>query len=306
MKNIASLAPAVEDDRPTPPPVLPPPTVVVEAVRRPSGVDWLPERLPVNADAFDLYVPCPAALEHTAGIAVPSAQLYLLGRLQPVEPGRAGDYLLRVRVEPGGAVDLSCMDGRVPPHLQHLRGLTGVHLLPAGWLDRVSLCGRRVVGDDGSLTAEEPAPAAPVLLRCEGARHGVPGLPNEVRRWPRRTSVRAYALIPDAAASPPYGYLPLHRRRPRVRPGHRLLQLRVPRREAIDIAGTAERLAGLGSVRSQLAQLHVAAAALILPRRGYDRATVVRVQEPGRLRWRGRRLVPPVPLSALVAPLAQR
>jgi hypothetical protein len=276
---------------PVPAPVAAPsllaPAVTVAEHSRPSGVDWLPERLPVNAEPFELYVTAPLPPAEAATAGVPSAQLYLVGHLSP-DPAtpRGGEHLLRVRVQPGGAVRLSALDGRVPPHIQHLVGVTDAYLLPAGWLDRASL---EPAGD-----GRDPTEDAPLYLRCQGARHGVAGLPSEVRRWPARRA-RAYALLPDAAPMPPDGPLRLYRRPPPVKPGHRLLRLRVPRRGAIDVGGTAERLEPLCSIRSRAAELRGGGTTLLLPRRWFDQVILERVLVPGQRRWRrGRRLGRPL------------
>jgi hypothetical protein len=278
------------------------PALVVEpGPRPPHGVDWLPERPLVNAAPVDLYLVSSLAPHRAAELGVPAPDLYLPARLfpRPVHPPNPSGYLLRVHVQRGGAVDLSEVGVHVPAKIQHLVGVSGVYLLPAGWLDRATIRASAVLHPDGEPGQEQPVPDAPLLLRCAGAGHGVEGLPNEASRWPRHRASRAYALMPDHAVSLPSGWLVLHQHRPPVRPGHQLLQVRVPRQRAIDLRATATRLAPLRSVRSRLDHLG-ADVQLILPRRCYDKVSVLRVLRPVKGSWRGRRPPHPLPLTALV------
>ncbi|MEV6598517.1 hypothetical protein AB0M36_16815 [Actinoplanes sp. NPDC051346] len=283
--------PAIEAvQTPAPPPVVRPATVNRPADGRPSGLEWLPPDSPVNAHAFDLYVSSTASPKEAVTTGIPSPHLYLLGSLQPpaIDQLRPGENLLKLRIEPEGAVALADLAGRVPASMQHLVTASGVYLLPAGWLSHAWLSEAR--GLDGTGTpAEQPTADGTVVLRCSGARHGVNGLPAELQRWPQRRTT-AYALVSQKARSLPAGWMVLHRRRPPAKPGHWLLRLRLPSRVALDVPGSAHLLEPLASVRSWWGRLHAARVELILPSRSYDRVMVVGTLTCTGRRWRRQRL----------------
>ncbi len=251
------------------------------------GLDWLADRPHVNAEPVELYVVCPADPDRVAGEGLPTPHLFVAGTLQPPGPEllEAGDNLLRVRVDEGGAVDLSSIDVHVPPTLHLLlasRG--GSYLLPAGLLERTHLLTGYLNDPDGGFRTSGEFRDRPALrLRSVGARHGVEGLPTDVPRWPRTADATAYTLLPAPRVG---GGLAMVSSKPRVRAGHRLLRLRVPRRRAIDVRAAADLLADLTSVRSAAAALAGKDTELLLPSREFDLVTVVEVLAPGRLGWK--------------------
>jgi len=121
-------------------------------------------------------------------------------------------------------------------------------------------------------------------LHCSGARHGVEGLPADVPRWPRASDADAYVLFPGPRVAGGAS-LALLSGRPRVRTGHRLLRLRVPRRRAIDVHAATRQLEHLGSVLSTATALNDQGIELILNDRDFDKVTVLQVLAPGRLGW---------------------
>jgi hypothetical protein len=251
------------------------------------GLDWLADRPRVNAEPVELYVVCSAPPDRVADEGLPTSQLFVAGSLQPPAPEslEPGDSLLRVRVDEGGAVDLSSIDVHVPPTLHLLlASRSGSYLLPAGLLSRTHLlAGYPADPDHGFGPAGEFSGGPSLRLRSAGSRHGVDGLPTDVPRWPRTGDATAYALVP----APRVGTaLTMLRSKPRVRPGHRLLQLRVPRRRAIDVRAAADQLVGLSSVRSAAGMLAGKDIELLLPGRELDQVTVVEVLAPGRLGWK--------------------
>ncbi len=89
-----------------------------------------------------LYVVTADPPELTASQGVPTPHLFLVGLPGPAAPDRLGpgESLLRVRVEPGGVVDLSSIDVHVPPVVQLLLCADSpTYLLPAGLLSRTRL-----------------------------------------------------------------------------------------------------------------------------------------------------------------------
>jgi hypothetical protein len=202
--------------------------------------------------------------------------------------GSAGAYLLRVRVEPGGAVDVVASSARPPSDVRHLLNLTDVYLLPAGWLTRAYVVAGFRVDGDGRTSEVEVFPSTPLTIRCADARHGVAGLPNDVERWPRsrlRSSVSMYALL-GQPGDPTPDWLELHRRRPPVTEDVTLVEISVGRSQAIDLAATAALLAPFSSVRSRTEELRRQGVDLILPRRSYGRVEVVRAFRSDKRRWR--------------------
>ncbi|PYC65533.1 hypothetical protein C7C45_28260 [Micromonospora arborensis] len=254
------------------------------------GIDWLAARPEVNEEPVDLYVVCGCPQAEAVERGVPTPHLFLVGTLRPPAPGTlaAGEHLLRVRVEPGGAVDTSSINVHEPPVVQALlANPEKAYLLPGGLLGRTRLVASYDVAASGHFTARATPPTGPALaLRCSGAEHGIEGLPSDVSRWPWEHDATAYALLPGPKVASSNGALVLLRRRPRVRPGHRLLELRVPWRRAVDVRATALQIAGLAPVRSAAAALIEAKVELLLPGGEYERVDVVRVLTAGRLGWR--------------------
>ncbi len=254
------------------------------------GLYWLADRPRVNAEPVDLFVTCPEEPDRAAAEGLPTPHLFAVGLLRPPasDTSQPGENLLRVRVAEGGAVDLSSIDVHVPPTLQLLLANRGEsYLLPAGLLDRVMLLDGWPVRPAGGYSAGERLPEGRTLtLRSSGARHGLDGLPADVPRWPRATDDVAYALLPGPRVTTPGGALALLSAKPRPRPGHRLLRLRVHRRRAIDVRSAAAQLAGLPAVRSRAGELAAAGVELVLPGRQYDKVSVLQVLTPGRVGWR--------------------
>ncbi|NLU79477.1 hypothetical protein HCA58_14015 [Micromonospora sp. HNM0581] len=248
-----------------------------------SGLPWLPDRPHLNPRPLRLHLRSTWSPAQVAVEGLPSAALCLVGWLDAQQAGQSssGDHLIQIQAEPGTAVHLASLDGKLPPQLQHLSGAPGAYLLPAGWLDRVRLIGAHP--SDGSGEASRTSlPVVPLMLRCGGARHGTDGLPDDVVRWPRRTSA-AYAVV----AGPPEGdFLPILARRPGVRSGHRLIRFRVEPGYAIDVTATAARLATLTSVRSRITDLRASGVGLMLPRRAFGRVPITRVFEASGRSWR--------------------
>ena len=103
------------------PPVQPAPRMVPDdRGAAPHGVSWLPEQPYVNAETVELYVATTRPPVAVALAGVPSPDLFLLGRLRPrpFEWGREPGYLLRVKVGPGAAAQISGIGRHVPAHLQ--------------------------------------------------------------------------------------------------------------------------------------------------------------------------------------------
>ncbi|MBM7489480.1 hypothetical protein JOD64_000702 [Micromonospora luteifusca] len=269
------------------------------------GIDWLAARPEVNEDPVELYVVCGCPPAEAVERGVPTPHLFLVGTLRPPAPGTlaAGAHLLRVRVEPGGAVDTSSINVHEPPVVQALlANREKSYLLPGGLLGRTRLVASYDVAASGNFTARAALPTGPALaMRCSGAEHGIEGLPSDVSRWPWEHDATAYALLPGPNVASSNGALVLLRRRPRVRPGRRLLELRVPWRRAIDVRATALQIARLAPVRSAAAALLEAKVELLLPGGEYERVDVVRVLSAGRLGWRADGDAPAQTLAELLA-----
>jgi hypothetical protein len=270
------------------------------------GVAWLPDRPQVNAEPFELYLPTTREPRHSVADGVPSPHLFLIGHtnLGRMTGGSlevsAPRYLLRVRVEPGGAVDVAASP---PAELRALLGSAGAYLLPAGWLHRCRVLSGLRVDATGGTTPDGDFPSPPLLMYCSGARHGAQGMPNEVVRWPRsrlRATAARYVVIPDASAGPVTDQLVLYGHKPPVRPGSRLVEVTVGRRRAIDVAATYRRLVGLASVRSGLAELSAAGVDYVLPMRSYPGVMARRIYRPVGQSWRPLPGGRAMPLSALL------
>ena len=245
------------------------------------GLTWLTPQPQVNEEACELFVECAVDPDVAVADGVPSPGLFLLAHLDAVSLSartRAG-HLLALRVGPGGAVDVAASEVEPPPALAPaLRG-RDVYVLPAGWLDRCRIVAALSVGPHGSLEPDRQWPEAPVHLLCRGAAHGVPGLPNEVQRWPRGRLHTATTRFIMVRADSPKGlgrWQRLHRQRPPALPGHRLIEVLVDRGRAIDVVGTARTLAELPRVRTMLPQLTADSTEHILPIASYPYVRVER------------------------------
>jgi hypothetical protein len=268
----------------------PHPPVVAEPRRLAGhGVPWLGSGQFVNAEPFDLFVSSVRDPEQVLSLGVPSSELFLVGRLDPRPLGgaRPATNLLRIHVEPGGAIPIASIRSHVPASFQHLLG-SNAFLLPAGRLDHARLLAAYRCSESGRLSADREFEPAPVRLDCTNARHGVAGLPNDVPPWPPRPA-SAYALVPQGGRALPKGWLRLFRRAPEPVERHALLKVRVPKHRAIDVSATAAALAALPTVRSRAEQLDGAGIELIVPARGYERLTVESVADATGGSWRPRR-----------------
>ncbi|MFY1672093.1 hypothetical protein ACN27G_19330 [Plantactinospora sp. WMMB334] len=270
--------------------VSPTPALATSRRRMPHGIDWLADRPRVNTEPVELYVvsPCPPAEAVDRG--VPTPHLFLVGTLRPPAPGTlaGGEQVLRVRVAPGGAVDMSSINVHEPPAVQALLAdRAETYLLPGGLLGRTRLVASCGVEASGRFAIRGTFPGEPALaLRCSGAEHGIEGLPNDLSRWPWQSEAIAYAMLPGPTVVPSHRALVLLRRRPRVRAGRRLLELRVPWRRAVDVRATAAQLSRLAQVRSTAPALRAAGVEMLLPGGEYERVRVVRVLVAGRFGWR--------------------
>ncbi|MGW0218387.1 hypothetical protein ACWDXH_28745 [Micromonospora chokoriensis] len=286
-----------------PPPSPRPPLTVSARSSRPHGVRWLPERPEVNAAPVRLWLSSPWPAQRVAIEGVPSANLHLVAHLAAGPLVRTGPHrhLLRLRVEAGGAVDLSRVTADLPADLRH-QATEGTFLLPAGWLDLARLEQGYRVDEAGQPRDPVDLPAHPLTLRCHGARHGADGLPNEVVFTARGR--RMWAVVPDRpdTAGTAVDLLVLLARRPAVRDGHRLVRLQVAPNRAVDVVASAATLAGLTSVRSRLPELVADGVTALLPSRYYDRTTVDQVLHAENGRWRPRAKGIDLPLSSLIAP----
>ncbi len=261
------------------------PSFIMARRNRPTGLNWLRNPPMVNAEPIELYLRSTCKPTVAAAKGVPSPDPFLVGRLDPLPPpgGSTAEYVLRVRVEPGGAVDLRWPEQHVPPAVA-LQLCPRAYLIPAGLLHRVTLLAGYLVEESGALCQIVEFAGTPILLRYANARHGIDGLPNDVPRWPRTSTAAAYALLPGPTNVALAGWIPLRRKPPKFAEG-RLVQLRIERRQALDVAAVANQSSTLTSVRSRLGQLSEAGIELILPMRSYERTSVVRVLEAQDGHW---------------------
>jgi hypothetical protein len=243
-------------------------------LRRP-GVPWLARQLTVNAEPLRLCVETDCSADRASDEGIPSPNLFLVGHADVPPPMTEARRWLRVHAAPESAVLASTVEAYAPLRVRDQ--LTGerTYLLPAGWLDRVS-----VVADP----VTTGAPPSPLVLRCTGADHGIDGLPNELVTWPHPEPTQAFALVPSEVDVP--DVVVLHRRRPEPQPGHRLLELLVENGAAIDVAASAALVARLPLVRSRMMDLVVAGIEIIATRSTAERVRVTRRLEVRRGRWR--------------------
>ncbi|MFI6244348.1 hypothetical protein ACIBEF_31295 [Micromonospora sp. NPDC050795] len=287
-KPAPAPAPAPDATPPDDPPGGPSPVLTTTRNRVRHGLYWLADRPRVNSEPVDLYVICEGDPVRAADEGVRTPHLFAVGLLHPPASGtlRSDESLLRVRVAPGGAVDLSSIDVYVPPSVQLLLDCPGeFYLLPAGLLDRARpLDGWRVNPAGGYAACDPFGGGRSLMLRITGAPHGVQGLPVDVLLWPSSAAETAYVLLPVTWMSPD-GAVALLAAKPRPRAGHRLLELRVPRRQAVNVSEAARQLVGLPAVRSAAADLVARRIKLVLPACEHERVEVRQVLAPGRFGW---------------------
>ncbi|GAB7052388.1 hypothetical protein [Catenuloplanes indicus] len=278
-----------------------PPETEEEPVGTPSvGVPWLRGRAQVTTEPFEAFVTSPDDPQIVAVSGLRTPDLFVLGHLDPhaIHPDRRARWLLRVRVEAGGAVLASSIGTPVPSRFQHLLSQQ-VFLLPAGRLGRARLITGYALTAGGAAVGTGMPGGAPLRITSAGALHGVPGLPDDAPRWPGPRT--AYALVPLHARTLPTGWMRLLRRAPAVTAGRLLIEVMVPEGRAIDLPAAAELLGRLPSVHSRAVRLHRAGIDLVVPPRHYERITALRVFEPAGSRWRRRRDAPQGPLADVLA-----
>jgi hypothetical protein len=247
----------------------------------PHGIAWLPPAPQTNSESFDVYVECAVDPEQALAHGVPSGHLFLLGHLgrDRLAARTSAGHLLQVRVRARGAIDVGACEVAVPRSLAQPLSDTDVYLLPVAWLARCrAVAAVRVAGAAQPSSYRFPEPQ-PLLVRCTGADHAVPGLPTEAVRWPRgslRGAATRFATLPEDATDGPGPWLPLHRHRPAPGSGRRIVQLRVERGRAIDVAATAAELGRLSQLHSAAAELVAAGVDVLLPAVSYPYTTVLR------------------------------
>ncbi|MER7277824.1 hypothetical protein ABT369_25625 [Dactylosporangium sp. NPDC000244] len=245
----------------------------------PHGISWLPAQPQANSEEFEVHIACPTTPDRMVTDGVPSPHLFLLGHLD--QGGLAArtdaEWLVAVRVGPGGAVDVTASEAVVPDRLRAALGHNDVYLLPAAWLSRASLLAAYRV-TPGGVAPPRWLTGRPLRIQSQGAEHGVAGLPNEVVRWPQsslRTTVSCFVVVPESPE--PLGtWLRLHQHRPAPAAGHRLLELRVGRRAAVDVPATATTLRRLSALRSRAERLTDDGVDLLLPAGSYAQTTILR------------------------------
>jgi len=240
------------------------------------GVAWLPAQPQVNEEACDLYVECHVDPDRVARDGLPTPHLFVAAHLDRdrLAARTLSAFLLRLHVGPGAAVDVAASEAEPPEAAAALLEDADVYLLPAGWLNRCRLVTAYRVDRRGQLAGERRYADAAVTIDSQGAAHGVPGLPDDVVRWPHgpmRSTATRFVTVPRAGLG---SWRPLHRRRPPVQPGHTLLEIRVGRAQAIDVTATHEALRPLPSVRTILPRLSAENVEHLLPATAYPSVTV--------------------------------
>jgi hypothetical protein len=259
-----------------------------EGTGSPHGVPWLPATPVVNPRGMDLYLWTPLATDQIEGWGLPSADLFLLAGQDPLRLAgrRPTGYLLRVRAPEHAAVDLLEHAKHAPAAVQQRLLDTGsTHLLPLAWLKDLRVTARFDLDGEGGVRARTDVGAGELAIRFEGAEHGVPGLPNEVVHWPdkgQRADAPSYLLLPETPGSTRRiihgGYVPLSRKKPALEDGHRLLEVKVRRRRAIDVPATLDNLTGLPVV----GRMHdFVGLDLLLPEPDLTRAVVTKIWRQG-------------------------
>jgi hypothetical protein len=219
------------------------------------SVPWLPPSPVVNNRPLDLYLWTSLEGGDIDGWGLPSADLFLLAGQDPLrlaDRHREG-LLLRVSAPAKTVVDLVEHAKHVPVPVQQRLVATGAtHLLPIAWLSDLTVTGRFDLDGDGGVSSRRDVVSGELAVRFEGAEHGVPGLPNEVVHWPDkklRADAPSYLVLREDADDddPAFGrgYVALTRKKPELEEGHRVLEVKIRRRRAIDVPATLDRLGGL-------------------------------------------------------------
>ncbi|WP_432827572.1 hypothetical protein [Dactylosporangium sp. CA-092794] len=257
----------------------------------PHGLAWLVAQPQVNQEACELFVECAGDPGRAAAEGIPTPYLFLIAHLdgERLAARTAAEHVLRLHVPEGVAVDVAASDVVPPRSVVGALREPDAYLLPAGWLDRCHLRTGYRVGRGGRLSAERWFNDAPAAIRSLGAAHGVPGLPNDVERWPNgrmRQSVGQYLLVAEDAPDGLGAWQRLHGARPQPVTGHRLLEVRVERQRAIDVAATRAALSGFPAVHTALPQLLADGVEHLLPSVSYRAVAVEHEYHYDDGRWR--------------------
>jgi hypothetical protein len=255
------------------------------------GVPWLPIQPQTNAEQFELFVACDVDPGAAIVAGVPSRDLFLTGHLDAdlLAERTTAAHLLQVRIAPNGAIDVAATEVAPPADVARLLTYRDAYLLPAGWLPRCEVVATyRVTRDHASVRQSRHANAA-LLLRPAGAAHGVPGLPESAARWPhgRIRGANRYLVVAEPPAPP---WLPLTARRPAPTQGAVLVEVRVERDQAIDVAATAAALASLPAVRSSAGELAARGIEVVLPAQAFATVTIRKAWRGDGRSWRELRL----------------
>ena len=241
------------------------------------GLAWLPAQPQTNADEFEVFVACDADPRAAVRAGVPSPDLFLTGHLDAelLAKRSTAAHLLQVHVAPGGAVDLPASELVSPPASAAVLTFSDSYVLPAGWLGRCEIVASYRVTPDRTLVRQSEFTGGPLLLATTGARHGVPGLPTDVVRWPHarlRSGAVRYVLVAEGEPLGPWQRL--YAERPAPSAGSILFSVRLERAQAIDVTATAAKLAGLTAVRSAAPELVAAGVEVLLPAEVYDAVAI--------------------------------
>ncbi len=281
-----ALDPPPAPARPVVEGVVEPVAVTLARIQGSTGshaIVWLPPTPVVNRHPIDLYLWIPRTSDDIEAWGLPSADLFLLAGQDPlrITECRHDGYLLRVEAPAETAVELAEHLRHAPAAMrERLLDTGGTHLLPLAWLAELRVTARFDLDGRGGIAARHDA-AASLAIRFEGADHGIPGLPNDVVRWPgpgERTGVPSYLMLPDDPEPIRHavhrGFVPLTRRRPALVERHALLEVKVRKRKAIDIPATLDNLGGVPVV----GRMHdFVGLDLLLPADDLDKAAVSRI-----------------------------
>ncbi|HEX6873608.1 MAG TPA: hypothetical protein VF163_21120 [Micromonosporaceae bacterium] len=251
------------------------------------GISWLPESPVVNHRPIDLYLWTPLAHDQVEAWELPSADMFLLAGQDPLRLAdrRRNGYLLRLRVPERAAVDLYEHTNQIPAAVrQRLTESGGTHLLPVAWMSKASVTARYDLDGRSGVAARHDIDGGALAIRFEGAEHGVPGLPNEVAHWPdkgQRAGAPSYLLLREDIAVDRVvhrGFVALFRQKPDLVDGHSLVEVKVRKRKAIDVAATLAELGGLPAV----GRLHdFVGVDLLLPEADLAEAVISRIWRQG-------------------------
>jgi hypothetical protein len=264
------------------------PRLMAAAPTPPHGLAWLPAQPQTNAEQFDLYLAC----DPDPGVAitngVPSPELFLAAHLdldQLAERTTAA-HILQVRVAPGGAIDVTATGATPPDEIAPMLAYRDVYVLPPGWLARCEVVASYRVTRDHATVRQSRHVGVPLLLAPTGAAHGVPGLPASVVRWPnaRLRANSRYLLVDETTPTRPW--LPLTSGKPSPQDGAVLVEVRLERNQAIDVAATASALAAFPGVRSTAVDLVASGVELVLPATAFAAVTVRKAWRADGRAWR--------------------